>query len=113
MTLSNLIDLFFGGMLLVLAVCWGLIWYEKYKEKQAEKYKVYSPPSEEVLSFGCHPIFVSCDYQQAAIDEVDGDNIKFSKTELYCKYIGKCVKIGSKCPYAQAHPDKLSKSLWS
>ena len=107
-----MVDLFFGSLILVGIICWGLVWYEEHKEKEALKNKVRTPPSREVLDFGCHPTNVFCGYQEASIEEMNGTNIKISKNELYCHYIKGCVKIGSKCPYAQAHPDKLSKPFW-
>ena len=98
-------------VLLPLACC-CISWIFDCAEKVEEQNKPRTPPSEEALHFGCDPKFVLCDYYQAAIDEMHGDNIKFSKTECYCLYLNKRVKIGSKCPYAQAYPDKLSKSPW-
>lgn len=90
----------------------GIVWFCEWVKEENEKNKPKTPPTEDALIFGCDPNFVFCDYYQAAIDEMNGDNIKFSKTECYCLYLNKRVKIGSKCPYAQAYPDKLRKSPW-
>ena len=104
-----------GVKLLILAASLVFIYWvmqEDKKAKKREKDRNRRPPSAEAADFGCHTEFVYCGYQDLLYDEVSDERIIVNKREVFCHYCKQKVKVGSKCPFAQDHPDKLGPAFW-
>lgn len=67
-----------------------------------------TPPSFDVVILGCH---CNCGYATPVFRKNERGEYEGTKM-VHCAYQGTDVRSGSKCPFAEDHPDLLEKSVF-
>lgn len=92
-------------VILVIAV---VIYFALFSGRPQKSDKPITPPTIDVHILGCH---FNCGYATAEFQKNSKGDYDATGS-FYCAYQKKSVPGGSKCPYAEEHPDKLGKSLF-
>lgn len=99
-------------ILFIIGIALIKIGIEGQKEDQTPKKAEPDPPTEDVYILGC------CGSAECGYWGMEYYKDNYGRTEVregvcHCSYQGKTVKEFSKCPYAEKHPDKLRKGIFS
>lgn len=96
---------FFVILLIAVAAYFFLFLDKKERSRSSEP---PTPPTFDVVIIGCNCDcgYATLQFKKNANGDYDGTNM------IHCAYQNATVRKGSKCPFAEDHPDKLGKGVF-
>lgn len=99
-------------LIAIIALVLFVIIGRKVAKANEEKNKPILPPTEDI-KFGMGCVAAGCGYYVPIfLRDSDGEYRRTDERHFHCKYAGRDLPNGCKCPFAVDHPDRLRKSEW-